>query len=231
MLQVSPTLLLHSVRPLNFLLCMLSLLTAAMAQSDGTNVRFTQGEVNEGATVSLSVPMATFPGRGMNLPVNLSYSSSVWRIDHKKSVKNFIVAPPPYYVKQSVTEAIFAERSQAGWRSSLDLPVVEWPKYDEIYDYKGRPAACCWNYRMARVTIHMPDGSSHELRKSDQFYISPEVDVVGRFYAVDGSRMRYDSTSVTTGTLFLPDGTKYILSDKPLVHQKSDELFLHVACE
>src|SRR5207253_6808746 len=32
------------------------------------------------------------------------------------------------------------------------------------------------------------------------------------FYAVDGSRLRYDSTSATTGTLYLPDGTRYVLN-------------------
>lgn len=37
------------------------------------------------------------------------------------------------------------------------------------------------------------------------------VDTSGTFYAVDGSRMRYDSTGTDTGTLYLPDGTKYVL--------------------
>ena len=187
------------------------LLAPAHAQSDGTNIRFTQGETNDGAAVSLSVPLATYPGRGLNLPVSLSYSSSVWRLDHLASVKNFIVAPPPYYVKQSVTQALYAEHSKAGWKSGLDLPQIEWPKIDEIYSYKGQPATCCWDYRIARVTIHMPDGSSHNLRKSDRFYNSSSVDMTGTFYAVDGSRMRYDSTGVDTGTLFMPDGTRYVL--------------------
>ena len=183
----------------------------ARAQSDGTNVRFTQAETNDGANVSLSVPLATYPGRGLSLPVSLSYSSSVWRIDHLKSVKNFVVAPPPYYVKQSVTQALYAEHSKAGWKSALDLPKIEWPKQDEIFDYKGKPATCCWDYRIARVTIHMPDGSSHQFRKSDRFYNSSYVDTFGTFYAVDGSRMRYDSTGIDTGTLFMPDGTRYVL--------------------
>ena len=183
----------------------------AESQGDGTNVRFTQGHVNETATVSLSVPIATFPGRGLDLPINLSYSSSVWRIDHMRAVRNSIVVPHPYYVKQSVTQALYAEHSKGGWKSTLDLPRIEWPKSDEIYDYKGQPASCCWNYRTARVTIHMPDGSTHELRKSDRFYISSQVDRSGTFYAVDGSRMRFDSTGVDTGTLFMPDGKRYVL--------------------
>jgi hypothetical protein len=69
---------------------------------------------------------------------------------------------------------------------------------DEIYDYKGQPATCCFDYRIARVTIHMPDGSQHALRKSDHFYNGSYIDMHGTFYAVDGSRMRYDSTGVDT---------------------------------
>ena len=211
MLQISPTFLRHIIRSLQIFIFLVLFVAYAHSQSDQTNVRFTQGQVNESAAVSLSVPIATFPGRGLNLPIGLSYSSSVWRIDHMKSVNNFIVAPPPYYVKQSVTQALYAEHSKAGWKSTLDLPQIEWPKPDEIYAYDGKPASCCWNYRMARLTIHMPDGSSHEFRKSDRFYISLQVDVIGTFYAVDGSRMRYDSTGIDTGTLFMPDGTRYVL--------------------
>ncbi|HUR98219.1 MAG TPA: RHS repeat-associated core domain-containing protein [Pyrinomonadaceae bacterium] len=211
MLHISPTLLSKITRYLETVFCLLSLVAYAQSQSDQTNVRFTQGQVNESATVAISVPIAAFPGRGLNLPIGLSYSSSVWRIDHMKSVNNFIVAPPPYYVKQSVTQALYAEHSKAGWKSTLDLPQIEWPKSDEIYAYDGKPASCCWSYRIARVTIHMPDGSAHEFRKSDHFYISSQVDMTGTFYAVDGSRMRYDSTGADTGTLFMPDGTRYVL--------------------
>lgn len=211
MLQISPTLLQKITRPVRIFVCLFSFVAYAHSQSDQTNVRFTQGEVNEGATASLSVPIASFPGRGLNLPIGLSYSSSVWRIDHLRSVNNYIAAPPPYYVRQSVTRAIYAEFSKAGWKSTLDLPQIEWPESDEIYAYDGKPASCCWTYRMARVTIHMPDGGSHEFRKSDRFYTGSQVDTAGTFYAVDGSRMRFDSTGIDTGTLFMPDGTRYVL--------------------
>jgi RHS repeat-associated protein len=197
-------------RTIVLLICLLTGSAIVGAQSDQSNVRFTQGQVNESATVSLGVPLGNYPGRGINLPIGLIYSSTVWRIDHLRSVRNYNVAPP-YYVSQSVTQALYAEYSKAGWKSSLDLPQIEWPKTDEIYDYKGRPAVTGFNYRTARVTIHMPDGSTHELRKSDTFYISGSVDKSGTFYSVDGSRMRYDSSGVDTGTLYMPDGTRYVL--------------------
>src|SRR5215203_3108578 len=179
MLHISPALLRNATRPLLVFVCVVLFVAYARSQNDQTNVRFTQGEVNESATVSLSVPIAAFPVRGLNLPIGLSYSSSVWRIDHMRTVNNFIVAPPPYYVKQSVTQALYAEHSKAGWKSTLDLPQIEWPKSGEIYAYDGKPASCCWSYRIARVTIHMPDGSTHEFRKSDHFYISSQVDKTG----------------------------------------------------
>ena len=46
------------------------------------NIQFTQGTVNDSATVSVGVPLGTYKGRGIDLPVSLSYSSSVWRLQH-----------------------------------------------------------------------------------------------------------------------------------------------------
>jgi RHS repeat-associated protein len=178
-------------------------------QSAEPNVQFTQGDVNESATLSLGVPIGRYKGRGLDLPISLSYSSSVWRIEHVNKIQY-------YGIPESVTQAIYAEHSVAGWKSSLDLPKVEFPKQTDTYDYKARPYPSatwngCFGYRIARLYIHMPDGSTHEFRKSDQPYYSDTIDTVGTFYAVDGSRMRYDSTGVDTGTLFLPDGTRYVL--------------------
>ena len=47
------------------------------------------------------------------------------------------------------------------------------------------------------------------------------IDMVGTFYAVDGSRMRYDSTGQNTGTLYLPDGTRYILGTSTVPMHRS----------
>ena len=116
---------------------------------------------------------------------------------------------------RAVTEAIYAEHSTAGWTTSLDLPKVQWPGANDFYAYSGKPnfSGSIHSYRIARVYIHMPDGSTHELRKSDQPYQSSGwIDMTGTFYAVDSSRMRYDSTGETTGTLYLSDGSRYVLS-------------------
>ena len=54
----------------------------------------------------------------------------------------------------------------------------------------------------------LPDGSRHELRKDDSLHDVTET-ITGKFYAVDDSRLVYDTT---TSTLYLPDGTRFILS-------------------
>jgi hypothetical protein len=161
------------------------------------------------------VPLSNYPGRGINLPITLHYSSSgLWRIGFINSV--YANVPEYGSVRRSVTEAIYAEHSTAGWTTSLDAPKVEWPKQNDVYWFDGKPYPRGYLYpytfRVARVFIHMPDGSTHEFRKADQVYGAQVIDMNGTFYAVDGSRMRYDSTGETTGTLFLADGTRYILA-------------------
>jgi hypothetical protein len=145
------------------------------------------------------------------LPINLNYNSKVWRLAFLKS---------RYWTangKNSVAEAIYSEFGTAGWNTSLDVPVVEWPKPLDLYWYTGKPYAngsvSPYTFRVARVFIHMPDGSTHELRKADAVQQDVgTVDMFGTFYAVDGSRMRYDADGTTNGVLYLPDGSRYNIS-------------------
>jgi RHS repeat-associated protein len=184
------------------LICIAS---AANAQ----NIQFTQGSVGSGLDNTVQVSLWTYPGRGAtSLPVTLSYSSRVWRVGHLKTVNRIGY--------QSIAEAIYAEYSTAGWKASLDLPIIEWPKVDDTFYYTGAPLCqvCGSNFRQFRVGhlfIHMPDGSTHELRSGDQPY-EGSIIMAGTFYAVDGSRMRYDSTGQNTGTLYLADGAHYVLN-------------------
>ncbi|HEX7316775.1 MAG TPA: RHS repeat-associated core domain-containing protein [Pyrinomonadaceae bacterium] len=190
------------------LVCLLCL--AASAAALGQNIQFTQGANGTGAENTIQIPLTSYPGRGgTSLPVTLYYSSRVWRLSHLATVND-----SSYYT--SITEAIYAEHSTAGWKTTLDLPEVEWPKEDDQYYYTGKQFCfiCGSNFRrfrVARVYIRMPDGTSHELRQSDLPYEGP-LRVFGTFYAVDGSRLRYDSTGATTGTLYMPDGSRYGLN-------------------
>lgn len=190
------------------ILLVLSVVLASSAAAQ--TAQFTQGSSGTN-TMSLQVPLGGLPGRGVSLPINLNYSSKVWRLGFIKSV---------YYTyggSNSVAEAIYSEYATAGWTTSLDVPIVEWPKQNDAFWYTGKPYAKGTHYpytfRVAQVFIHMPDGSTHTLRKADQVYQdNGSVDMNGTFYAVDGSRMRYDSSGATTGTLFLADGTRYVFS-------------------
>jgi RHS repeat-associated protein len=189
----------------------LALLICALAFSNTgygqDNIKYTQGDVNDSATLSLGVPMGSYTGRGISVPISLNYSSSVWGIDYRDSIRGFAGVSLP----QTVTEATYSQYSKSGWKSNFDLPVIEWPRLNDTYSYDGKPGHTCANYRISKVIIHMPDGSVHELRKSDQPQNISYVDTSGTFYSVDGSRMRYESSDVDTGTLYMPDGTRYFL--------------------
>ena len=187
-------------------LCAVSIVAGQSEQ----NAQFTQGTPGTN-TMTFQIPLGSFPGRGVDLPLNLNYNSKVWRIGFLKS---------RYWTpngKNSVAEAIYSEFATAGWTTSLDVPVVEWPKVQDLYWYTGKPyangSASPYTFRVARVYIHLPDGSVHELRKSDA--VQPDtgiVDMNGTFYAVDNSRMRYDASGATNGVLYLADGSRYSIS-------------------
>lgn len=196
--------------------CALAVICTALicSTSQAQSAEFTQNTAGNNA-MTLQVPLANYPGRGVSLPVTLNYSTrGLWRIGFINSVYVNVYG---YQIRRSVTEAIYAEHSTGGWTTSLNVPKVEWPKSNDIYWYTGRPYAQGTHYpytfRIARVFIHMPDGSTHELRKADAVQQdNGYVDTNGTFYAVDGSRLRYDSAGESTGTLYLGDGSRYVLN-------------------
>lgn len=183
---------------------------AASAPSRGQNVQFTQGSVSSGLDNSISIPIVAHPGRGAaSLPITLYYSSKVWRVGHLKTVHANVSG---YSIPRTVAEAAYAEHSAAGWTTSLDVPEIEWPKLSDLYWYDGKPYhnSITGTYRVANVYVHMPDGSTHELRSQDEVYQNQGyVQQSGDFYAVDGSRLRFDNRPDVTPTLYLPDGSRY----------------------
>jgi RHS repeat-associated protein len=186
--------------------CLLMIVCLFIATQGQENIQFSQGKMDEQFGNALSIPLMNYKGRGIDLPVTLHYSSSLWRLDNLNTID--------VGVYQTITQAVYSEHSISGWKTSLDLPEIEWPKDDDIYNSAGRPCGppVCFSgqLRIRRVTIHMPDGSTHELREDDNAYSGP-IDQIGTFYAVDGSRLRYDSVDADTGTLYMPDGTRYVL--------------------
>ena len=82
--------------------------------------------------VTFDVPLANYAGRGVGVPVKLTYSTEgLWRIGFINSVQFGTSS------RRSVAEAIYAEHSTAGWTTSLDVPKVEWPRLNDIYWYTG----------------------------------------------------------------------------------------------
>lgn len=181
------------------LLCLLASCLTMKAQA----TEFTQ---NTGGTnaMTMQVPLANYPGRGVSLPITLNYSTNgLWRVAFHGS-----------YVSggrtRAVTEALYAEHSTAGWTTSLNVPEVEWPRQTMSIGIRASHTLSALtthtHFGWPVCSFHMPDGSTHELRKSHAVYQdSGKIDMSGTFYAVDSSRMRYDSTGASTGTLADPN--------------------------
>ncbi|HEY0097929.1 MAG TPA: polymorphic toxin-type HINT domain-containing protein [Pyrinomonadaceae bacterium] len=165
--------------------------------------------------LELAVPLRNIPGRGgMGLPITLNYSSKVWRIQ-------YISGHSTYLNYHTWSSAMYAEDSAAGWTTSIAVPRIEYTGQEQYYSFSGQPKGDDLeggddpyqpSYYLARINVKMPDGSSHDLLKD---YVARVLgtggyDYTGMFYATDGSHVRYDNN---TNTLYLPDGSRYILGD------------------
>jgi len=163
--------------------------------------------------MSFSLTLGNYAGRGPSLPVTMNYASKVWRINYISSyslvlLDNYTMSSPE-----------FSERAVAGWTTSLDAPYIDFNNRYKIYDNEGRPVCTTCDpspsqaYYIERITLHMPDGSAHELRKHDTVLLrtlsDPTLPISGVYVAVDGSRLRYDHDN---GTVYLPDGSRYLLT-------------------
>jgi hypothetical protein len=188
------------------------------------NIKYTKGNTDSALRanlevdpstlgMSIQIPLTSYPGRGGELPVTLRYSSKQWRVNFMDTFQTTIT--------KTRTEAFWAEDSVAGWTTSLDLPKVIVPQVNYRGPYTGTGETICTAgscnpppppgetiLYINRLLLQMPDGSSHELRKDDATTYNSSPDP-GTYYAVDGSRIRYETA---TSTIFLPDGSRYLLS-------------------
>jgi RHS repeat-associated protein len=174
--------------------------------------------------MGLQVPLGGLQGRGgTGLPISLSYSSKLWRI-------KFLTGYQGNLTYRTKTGAEFAEHSASGWTTSLAVPRIEFTGEGQFYNYSGEPLGNELDpeepyqprYYISRAHIHMPDGSSHELRKDEvvRVFNNTNYDFSGMLYAVDGSQVRYETA---TSTLFLPDGSRYILGDPTGWNEKNNQ--------
>src|ERR1051326_3449487 len=153
-------------------------------------------------SLQLSINLGSYPGRdGLVLPITMNYSSHVWGIHHVTTDTCGGFPPWTYYQRYRPE---YGRGSMAGWTSPLGMSDSLGTVDLEFYDINGHPVSTGAYKKIARMFAILPDGSRHELRKDDSLH-DPTETITGKFYAVDDSRLVYDTT---TSTLYLPDGTR-----------------------
>lgn len=228
-------------RALIFLLILLSLSSSGFGQANTSSKDQAlrgSGRVNPSTLgMEFSLSLGSYPGRGINVPISISYSSKLWRMKWLGSIDGGIASGGC----RSLSRAEYSENSASGWTTSLAVPYVEYTGKDNLYNSQGFPIddGLCVNAPPApdnyatyirRISIHLPSGETHELRADDtpvmydrsstcppangfncdynSYWLQHNWDRT--FYAVDGSNIKYIEDS-NTGTyrLLMPDGSYY----------------------
>src|SRR5882724_9080687 len=196
------------------------------AQNPAPNVQYTNKAIDLGLRGNLTVnpstraleiqiPLGGYAGRaGFNVPIAVNYSSKVHRIKYEAfNPGHYTSSGQPIGDGYTLVSDRFAEYSSAGWTSTVGFPVFDYSASGEKYDMfgvaKGTDGLCpgypCLT--VDRVLFRMPDGSTHELRSTDQPRF-PNDPLLDNYYSVDGARMHYQRS---TQKLFMADGSCYEL--------------------
>src|SRR5260370_2513560 len=208
------------------------------AQSPPPNIQYTNKAVDLGLrgnltvnpstrALEIQVPLGGYAGRaGFNVPIAISYSSKVHRIKYEGyNPGQYDSYGHPLGNGYTLVSDRFAEYSSAGWTTTVGFRGKDSSAGVELYwPQSGQPADTSLQCNQQqdpftpmecatidRMLFRMPDGSTHELRSTDQprFHNDPILD---NYYSVDGSRMRYQSS---TQTLFMAYGSRYIMGANP----------------
>ena len=183
------------------------------------------GRVNPSTlAMEVDIPLGAYPGRGIDVPIKLSYSSKLWRLQYGGE------HPAPGTSNPANCKAHygarFSEESAAGWTTSMAAPYIDYTGAQNLYSYDGQPDSgssgdCATGdgqtppagYFIKRITVHLPGGETHELRMEDSASLddySNPASWNGVYYAVDGSNLRYIQDSATgTYRLQMTDGSFY----------------------
>jgi RHS repeat-associated protein len=195
------------------------------------------GRVNPSTLgMEFDLPLGSYSGRGINIPIGLSYSSKVWRMDFQQSFPRAGLGNQGCI---AINKAKFAEDSASGWTSSMQTAYVEYSGLDNLFNSDGFPLSedCFLNGStnnnlaayIRRIQIHLPSGESHELRMDDNPLVydrasncstpgapcdpwqpTRDENWNGWYYAVDGSNLRYfEDRTNDIYILQYPDGSQY----------------------
>ena len=190
-------------------------------ETPAQNVQYTNDAIDRGMRstrrvnptnlgLEFQIPLGHYPGRGgLDVPVVLSYSSKLWGMEFQ----GYNPGPPPPHggmLPYTIITAEYSRHAVRGWTTTVDMPYLDFRPGNRIYNPDGSPNTngnCTFGcYVIDRMMVWMPDGSGHELRTTDQPRLTTQP-ALDNYYAVDGSRMRYQAS---TATLFLPDGSRYL---------------------
>lgn len=184
------------------------------------------GRVNASTLgMEFNLPLGSYPGRGVNVPISLNYSSKLWRAEY---VHHTPIPGGGYGGCRAVMKLEFSENSASGWTTSLATPYIEYTGMKNIYWENGSgqnnadqcdpqaPPVYHMNAYVRRLLVHLPGGETHELRSDDTVMIYPPsnncVDNDPNtlcdpndpsipenwnltYYAVDGSNIKYIQNS------------------------------------
>lgn len=218
-----------TIRRLILVVCLLAVFSTAY-EINGQPVQYTantrdqtlrgSGRINPSTlAMEFDLPLAAHPGRGINVPISLRYSSKVWRI--KYTLHEPFNASGCY----SKNRPEFAEKSASGWTTSLAVPFIDYESGQQPYDINGDPynadstVACDPAnpnnpppYYIPRLTLNLPSGEVHELRRSDSPTLT-NTSWDGTYYAVDSSNIIYIQNAASgIYRALMPDGSFYDFS-------------------
>ncbi|MFL6285815.1 MAG: hypothetical protein ACJ74Q_21965 [Pyrinomonadaceae bacterium] len=176
-------------------------------------------------SLNIEITLGAYKGRGdSSMPVALRYSSKLWRLDcsgyHPPCQPTGFCDDNAYTTLDAVYGDPNHDRMTPGWSSTLQLPYVstdpEWfTILGEPCDFDKCGETGQDHNKIMRVRLHMPDGSTHELKADDNPHPSNYNPYPVTYYAVDGSRLIYKELGDIINTnaqaiTYLPDGSRYV---------------------
>ncbi len=192
--------------------------------SDIENISMSNGNVN------LQIPLAALPpvaGGKLSWSINAHYNSKLWDLTRVQ-----LDADDEQWQPYVVDTPQLSDRG--GWRISgqyiMEIRPASWD-----FDYAMPPSDAIpyneyqllVNYNWYKVVLVMPDGTEHELRPIDYstptdgtgltflhgyYYVSPYTNGTMRYYSFDGSYLYATVTADWNWTVYLPDGTKVVMT-------------------